>query len=1078
MIRGFILSIFFFLLLPLGAQEAPREYSLLEKAQIKDIETSNYYELLAWTRLVGLSDQGSAGELRKALLEYYGLTPLTLETRDEGIATIMIRSAHSTEYFTLEESDENMVILRGGVIIEMEERGDNPRTHTVEAEEVVFNQDLSIITARGNVKYILEKDGAADTFYGDSLSFSMTTWAGIIFKGSGSQEQTLEEGTQTFYFSGELLRKAGDGNVVIMEDGIITSQKMRDPDYRIRASRLWIMGPGEWGVARAILYMGHVPVFYFPFFYKPGNEIFFNPALGIKNRQGAFLQTTTYLIGRKPKDENSSLFGEGFGGAGEYVLEREGLYLMKTDPLPADQIKPDYLKLMVDVYSRLGIYTGIAGSFISTSQADLLDFQFGLGLSREIDERGNVYFKDTTTGEIVSVWDSTSIGNLKLPFRFGWTTAFELDTLNGEFSFYSDPYFNQDFMEREENFDWINTLTANESEDRIPDIITDMIWRISYSKSGNPPVLSPYIESISLSSLRMEMEWYRRVNPSASVNSPSRTFFYPEKIIYPNGSASISGTPLSYNSHKGWGWSGQKSEELLPLTPPTWEESEEADESREKPKEKEGLELGDFYARSFSPSDKTAYDMSFGYTLDSSINLEGLTNHDGWDDPAEITLDLKENTLQTANRLTTTFNNRFFDDTLIMENINTYTHNYKNRLSEYDPEGSVSGNSQRQSDYGANSVLWKNIYGMTYSPFLKVKGFQGIQAKYVLNNDLYTRTFRSYTPGFAPEYNITSFEWDRESISQHNGEVVLEYSPRYVFVRSSLLVDLPPLGTRRQVTSAAGFDIFNWETTFSNTFVNTEDNFIANPLILTSVYTPLDWFKVDQRLEYSLKESTFSLARSTLEFFGFYLSYTHEYTTTYSWDTTLGWVPGSTKEFVPSRLDTGYKFQLRDISFWESRITLNTDFDFSWKMDLQQVTDNVLSLRWGVDFDITEFLNLGFSMSSSNKSMYRYISAFRKKLQLQQEYSFWKDLLMSLNIFSPGQQDRLDAQFNLQNISLDITHRLREWDLSVVYTGYPQVAGNQYEWYSEITIAVNWNPIPQLKLVPQKKGDVWTIDNS
>ena len=75
-----------------------------------------------------------------------------------------------------------------------------------------------------------------------------------------------------------------------------------------------------------------------PGFFLPGDEFFFNPNLGYKNREGSFLQTTTYLIGRKPKQDTPFGFLQlNESGDAGYNLELNGLFLRKipvSTPIP------------------------------------------------------------------------------------------------------------------------------------------------------------------------------------------------------------------------------------------------------------------------------------------------------------------------------------------------------------------------------------------------------------------------------------------------------------------------------------------------------------------------------------------------------------------------------------------------------------------------------------------------------------------------------------------------------------------------------------------------------------------------
>ena len=334
--------------------EEPDELSLFDRTLRKDIETASYYELVAWVDSLGLENQGSIDSLRKNHYSYYQIPENPEEVSTSGGSLITIKSASDTDYFTIEEPDHQMIRLKGNVLVEMEEEERN-RSHIIQADEIIFNQTENTLTATGNLEYRMISGDYEDLFYGDSLTFSLSSWNGVIFKGSSLRTETIEGEERTFYFNGEVIRRAGSGGVFILEDGDVQTQDVKNPDFHLKSQRLWLMGPKEWGVRHGILYMGHVPVLYIPFYYKPGNEMIFNPVIGSRLREGNFIQTTTYLLGRKDSSENLAFFQLGDSDESNYKLVREGLYLMKENE-PPDEDNDDTLKVMADWYSRLGYF--------------------------------------------------------------------------------------------------------------------------------------------------------------------------------------------------------------------------------------------------------------------------------------------------------------------------------------------------------------------------------------------------------------------------------------------------------------------------------------------------------------------------------------------------------------------------------------------------------------------------------------------------------------------------------------------------------------------------------------------------
>ena len=658
--------------------------SLYEKTLIRDIETASYYELIAWLKTLGLPDQGSVDALQNQLYSHYSLSPVKASAVKGSIITI--KSALDTNYFTIEEKDQQMVSLSGDVEIEMEE-SDSNRRHIIKADKLIFNQTENTLTATGNLEYRMISGEFEDKFYGDSLTFSVSSWNGVIFKGSSLREETVDGVKRTFYFNGEMIRKSGTGGVFILEDGSVQTQEGSDPDFHLQAQRLWLMGPKEWGIRHGILYLGHVPVLYIPFYYKPGNEMIFNPVIGSDLRAGNFIQTTTYLLGRKDSSENLSFFKLGDSNEKNYKLVRDGLYLMKTSEQPDTPDSEDTLKVMVDWYSRLGAFTGLEGSFQDKGQLQSLDFSAGIAVSRTISDSYNIYYSDDD-GNYSSDWNSISWGDQVYPFRWKQTLDFETDYIDGTFQFYSDPFFNQDFMDREESFDWLNTILTTEMSDTDdPDEVSDMEWSLSYTRTFSPEEISPFVENISISPLRIEMDWDSMDNESDDFidesNDPAREFFYPETLNLPYAKVSLKGTPLSYSSSDGWGWKKQektdkKIEDDPFMTP--WDSDEEEDKKGPEERE-ESILPGEIWDTRYSDYSNVTYKNSLSYSLSSLVNLESTTAYEDWTEPEDVDLNMEESLYVTNNTLSTTFDNQFYDDTFGLTNDNDISLNYRTHLN-------------------------------------------------------------------------------------------------------------------------------------------------------------------------------------------------------------------------------------------------------------------------------------------------------------------------------------------------------------------------------------------------------------
>ena len=664
--------------------------------------------------------------------------------------------------------------------------------------------------------------------------------------------------------------------------------------------------------------------------------------------------------------------------------------------------------------------------------------------------------------------------------------------LTGTFLFYSDPYFNRDFMNREESFDWLNTLlTTNEETDKeeIPQV-TDMEWDLTYSNTISTDFFSPYLENVSLNELRFRMDWNRKSNESESLqyaNDPAREFFFPETVDLPYFRASLSGKPISFSTLDGWGWDSEReetadeeSEENLLIDPP-WAVSDPEEEEENQDESMELIQKEPLWNRSFSDYSPEYYRGSLSYDYSTLMYIQGETDHNEWSSPDDMDFVMDETIYKSNNSFTTTLSNDFFDETFGVNNTNAIQFNYKSHL---DALGAVTDNMVYEdylSDYQYQSLNWDNQFEVEFNPFLGSPSFSSSKVGYELDNMLYEKVLDSYEEGGDPVFSEEWADWDEEKINKHFMEGSLKYSPGIFSATSSAKYDLPPLLRKDIYTNTVGIRTDHWDLSGSHSFTYAEDElgereWTKNPLILSAAWTPLEDMDLEQELTYDFEEETYTKSRSYLSVWGLYAEYLHEYTTVYEWDPEeLDWTELE-EDFVPSSFSTGYDWKFGQKELWKNRIFWDTDLTLDWTRDLQKYTKNELSFIWNYHLNIFQFLDLEYAMTTVNQNMYLYSEDYRDRLGIDGEYSFWEDLSRSFNIFSPDQQDRYDSFFNLKNISLDLIHHLREWDLTLSYEGWPELEENRYEWQSKVSIFLKWNPIPQIQADILYSEEEWSVD--
>lgn len=195
---------------------------------------------------------------------------------------------------------------------------------TLSARKAIANEKSGLVQAEGNV--YIERQG--HIWRSDRMRYNFYT--GEVL---GADFRT---GQSPFFAEGKVL--AGDhkaGVYVGREGSVTTDDYAGSAGYRVRAKDIIII-PGEYVQARhAILYLGKVPVFYFPFYRRSlkeqANHISFTP--GYRSLYGPFLLTSYNWYWNKQLEGVVHLDGRlergvGFGPDFKWNLPRfgEGLF--------------------------------------------------------------------------------------------------------------------------------------------------------------------------------------------------------------------------------------------------------------------------------------------------------------------------------------------------------------------------------------------------------------------------------------------------------------------------------------------------------------------------------------------------------------------------------------------------------------------------------------------------------------------------------------------------------------------------------------------------------------------------------
>lgn len=530
---------------------------LLLKTLELDIRSASFYELSVWCEREGLATTGSIDELRSRLYEKFGIKKETASINKKSYI-ITIESAENSSYFTVDSSDDRYLKLLGGVKLIMKEEEKN-NTHTINADEILLNQTQNTMTASGNVVYKLDKADGVEYFYGDSFTVDLDTWNVNFIDGTSAQDQKQANDTN-FRFEAESISRK-NGNVLVLENGTITSSASKNPYYSIRASKVWILGGNEWAILNATLFVGQIPVFYFPFFYYPGDELVFNPVFGSRDREGRFIQTTTYLQGKKvPKTDTAlSLLSIAKTG-GEQNKVWKGFFLRSGVKSTDVKESANTIKFMADAYTNLGFFTAIDAKIAPIQPFNSTTLYLGLGFSRNVYKVSTYYTSTIAANNYQYVWNTQDETSTGFPLRFGinFQTGLNIFGINTrlQIPYYSDPFFLSDFMNRSEDMNWFSFLDGNSNKTGATTTSTQskisvLNFKIENSFNPNFTLFAPFIQNINIGklnfSLNMNSKTALKEDASAwDTVDPRREFFYPDQIVFFDTQVNMSGSLFKF----------------------------------------------------------------------------------------------------------------------------------------------------------------------------------------------------------------------------------------------------------------------------------------------------------------------------------------------------------------------------------------------------------------------------------------------------------------------------------------------------------------------------------------------------
>jgi len=1084
-----------------------------------DIRTSTLSELAAWCRSLGLSEGGTSADLARRLREYFKISEQSgVPEGEDKRKIITIESARSTEYFKIEAIDEDYARLSGEVRISLK---DGDAIHRIRAWNILFNRSRNLITATGGVEYIKEEGDKTETFRGDSITVDLDNWSSIFLGGASERSLQNDDTTDktTYEFAGTVISR-DEEEVIVLSKASIRNASNEEALWSLNATRIWLLPGSDFAVFNAVLKVGEIPVLYIPFFFYPADELIFHPVIGYRTREGTFVQTTTYILGRPKADSGTqSSLTRILGNSNDMEKKREGMYLRSTGKKMVDPNKTS-LKAIVDYYVNLGSYIGIDLDMPAKGMLGALNLSMGIGLTRTVvpvDGNYSPFFPDYDGSTDKNY---SNLFSQEVPFRYRFKTDSSISGKYGSFSwsfpYYSDPMVDNDFLNRAEEMDWINMLQkgAAVNEDEITENrMGSYTWQLSGQINPQLSRLSPYINSISVSSISSTVSFkIVDVRPNNTYDikyyAPNSFFYAPDTATLYSTSISIAGTPLSFGKSAA-NQTGDKTDETelpnplnnigIPRSP--FENKEK--ENTQKREQSDKLIPPELTQRFELPRTGNV-ELSLDYRIIPSGTSTLKFNSDKWKqyneiDWGDVSYILNSFSGDASTTINVNHSENFFSNSFSYSGNGTWRqYGYLNEEAEdYRTSGVTDPakiDNAKLQEYKQSFFSTSYSISSTLRPLYQNPIFSSSNLQYNLKGLAVRSKFdEENSTGDNPQWDLDYGEWTNEKIDNHQFSTNISALVMDKAQTFSIITDLPPKDS--VLAWQTGLRIWITETDANQRilFPIDEEKRKVEPLNVTEriIFGTFGNFTQNMVLDTEIKELISFTSSLNLSKWGLTASYAayrmkgYEYIPPSSGAATTGWVQKAGEETLQPRdftLNYSKKIDMKEL--WNNRMQFTIDTSSRLFLDLQRYTNSTFTLSLGFTLGINKFIDLSMSTNSENSSVYRY---FRKM-------PFFNDAPIDipegpqnnlfLDLFNSFRFDdsklRQSSGFKMKNFNIAVTHYLGDWNaiLSWTMSPYRPLNKRQYEINNEVNFLVQWIPISEFKtdLTYNKRNTPeWTV---
>ena len=1049
---------------------SPAAQDLVQATLAERIAGAGYFELLDELRVLGLDDRGTRAELAARLRRFHGL-PAPAAAAGDPAEVVQVSRAEYAEYATSPATGADSVALRGAVEVVVR-KSDPDTVHVIRADEVIHDRTARLLTARGDVSYeVTQEDEQAQSVRAASMSFDLDSSKAVFVDATTSQQRRGATGPLTFTFTAEAITRLTDGTIILDNVSFSSSPDPGLPNYEVRAHRMWLLAPGEWAMQSATLRVGRVPMLYLPYFVWPGDELVFHPALGVRDREGLFLNTTLYLVGRRKRDADPfSVLS--LTDPGKYREELRGMFLRKIrgeDP----RSEQHYLKLMLDLYSRLGVFAGVAAT-LPLAGAGEASFQFGAARSRSVFYRPDLGGYTAVDDSGRSHWNDATLFGVTFPLRYGIEFAGDArvrgSSVRAGIELFSDPEFVRDFGNREERIDWPALLGFEGGAGGGPGRRTSLTWEVVLNADINQllggAARPPLLEQARITNAGVSWLWQNRADQAVPLHDPTRSFYYPATLRIP-ASAQVRGTLWQHPvpaaaaaSDRAPAPEAVAGRGLRPAEAPADSESgtgpapdEPPDTAMRAPDRLPQARYDEYRAPPAAPVPALtpAAEARVGYQWNPGLTVEAKYGSDEgrWRSARDVDFAMESIVVRADHaghleqRLDLYGGSISFDHGL-RHSLTALLPHRRSALVDDNAWDALVEQSRRRS---RASLSLTNRF--TWRPVRHLSAWQASGVTYDIDLRLLNVVYHSESRSFRTRTGA----WDDDGVTRHRLQTAAVWRPGEHAQRLTLAGDLPP----RPLLLSAQLDldagpvgagaVLRARCEPGDRTLGECPKLLPDPLSVSVRVSPFAPLTISERIAIDLVRSQFTRSETTVGLAGLSAS-------------LIAVRPDQGDSLRARQLRLGYSESFGPHYEWRNRIRVGFSPATSWTVDFVEPRSSRFTLTTALTVAVHEFLDLSFRTASSNNRTYCYVAAWADDSCSTRDPL--EDLWWSVSFWDESK--RRQSNFKVDRISLSAVHHLQDWDLTVEFAARPVARdGGFREFTSQFSVFVQWIPVPEIR---------------